>query len=182
MKENDLILSLTFGKIDGGANIGLPSFFIDFTGKSGGTTDMADVLYELQQHEGSFCKTATLMGDFNKENDDDIQILIASLKNYGWTILAITHPLIYRPWFTRPVRVGGALLPGVDWLRVEMVGEISWTPFWCNEFVYFPQREIEGEPLLPNDPTNSIRYYIEGEEKMVWEFMKKAEKKWRFLK
>jgi hypothetical protein len=181
-KKNDLVLSLEFGRVEGGANIGLPSFFIDFTGKGGEMTDMADVLYELQHHGGSFSKTAFFRGVFSEENEDEIQVLIASLKNYGWTILASTDPFTYRPWFTRAVRVGGTLLPGLDWLRVEMINDLNWTPFWCNEFVYFNDSP-EGEPVLPNDPNNLIRYYVEGEdEEKVWEFLKKAQRKWRFFK
>lgn len=181
MEKNNLILSLEFGKILGGANSGLPAFTLYFTGLPGGPGDMANALFELQQHEGAFCKTVLLTGEFTEENDDDVQVLIASLKNYGWSILVDTDPLTYRPWFTRPVRVGGVLLPGVDWLTVKMEKDSRWAPFWCNEFIYFIESE-KAEPILPNDPNNAIRYYIDGEEKIVWDFLKRSEKKWRFLK
>lgn len=175
-----LVENLVFGRVEGGAQHGLPSFFVTFTGNRGDRNDVAGLLYLLQHEEGSSFKTVYFDGNFTEENDEDIQVLIASLKNYGWWILASTRPGTYRPWFTTPVRVGGALLTGIDWLSIRLSNEDPWTPFWVNEIVldYFPE---ESDPLLPDDPNNLIRYYISGDEDAVLEFMKKSDKKWRWL-
>lgn len=173
-------VNITFRPITTGVHQGTPAYHIIPTGERAKDEDIAAALYKLRRDKKGWGNVIFLFGPeegaFNTDNDNDFLTLLASLKNYGYYIIVAIRGKRHHPWLTAPVRVGGQMVPALDWLSVE-IDDQPWPVFYCNE-IHYTVRDPEKVPILPLDRKNQILLYAHGDEEKVRAFVKKQKERW----